>query len=486
MRDNNSFRKHARPSWNGCKPTSRKLLELLQFNMGSTLQALISNNTAPTAAPLHELGPGRRKNMKFSKFARATVTAAVSLGVAASFTACGPNGTDNTVDYVFVISSKNNPGQIDAYKLDYQSGSLLRVGAAYSSGGSDPTGLVTSPNFQNLYVVNRGTNQIVQFAIGSGASLTQKNAYQTPGSSPNAVAINTAGTLLFVTDTYQPQYSAANPGTGALVVYPIKSDGSLGTAVANGSLSYFPLTTDTSEVLTPTAVNAVTQNPVNSTTTGPSLVYVVAQNATTGLGSIVSFSVGTGGALTPVPCSSSAAICGSNGDGTYNAGTAPNAIASTPRGLFLYVTDSLNNQLISYTVQSSGQIIPSQNGPTRTDVYPDGVTVDPRGEYIYVANYNAKDVSAYTINPGTGYPTGVAAAGTYLASTGPTCILVEPSLGRFVYTTNFLDASVSGFNLDPNTGTLTAVPNTPFLASGQPTCMAAVPYGNHAISTPVT
>jgi 6-phosphogluconolactonase (cycloisomerase 2 family) len=412
--------------------------------------------------------------MKFSKFARATVAASLSLGAAASFTACGPNGLDNTVDYVFVINAKNNPGQIDAYKLDYQSGSLLQItGSPYSSGGADPTGLVTSPNYQNLYVVNRGTNQIVQFAIGSGGALTQKNVYSTPGSSPNAVAINTAGTLLFVT--------YLSGATGALAVFPINSDGTLGTAAANVAL-----TSQANEVLTPTAVDAVTQNPVNSTTAGPSFVYVVAQNATSGLGSIVGFSVASGGALTAVPCSSSASICGSSGDGTYNAGTAPNAIASTPRGLFLYVTDSLNNQLIAYTVQSSGQIIPSQDGPTRTDVYPDGVTVDPRGEYVYVSNYNAKDVSAYTINPGTGYPTGVAAAGTYLASTGPTCVLVEPSLGRYVYTTNFLDNSVSGFSLDPNTGTLTAVPNTPFLASGQPTCMAAVPVGNHAIPTPVT
>lgn len=425
--------------------------------------------------------------MKFSKFARATVAASLSLGAAGWLTACGPNGADNTVDYVFVASSKNNPGQIDAYKLDYQSGSLLQVaGSPYSSGGSDPTGLVTSPNYQNLYVVNRGTNQVVQFAIGSGAALTQKNVYPTPGSAPNAIAINAAGTLLFVTDTYQPQFSASNPGTGALVVYPINSDGSLGSPVANGSLSYFPLSGDASEVLTPTAVDAVTQNPVNSTTTGPSFVYVVAQNATTGLGSIVGFSVASGGALTAVPCSSSASICGTNGDGTYNAGTAPNAVASTPRGLFLYVTDSINNQLISYTVQSSGQIVPSQNGPTRTDVYPDAVTVDPRGEYVYVANYTGQDISAYNINTATGYPTGVAAAGTYQTSTGPTCVLVEPSLGRYVYTTNFLDDSVSGFNLNPNTGTLTAVPNTPFLASGQPTCIAAVPYGNHAISTPVT
>jgi 6-phosphogluconolactonase len=189
--------------------------------------------------------------------------------------------------------------------------------------------------------------------------------------------------------------------------------------------------------------------------------------------------------LTAIPCSSSASICGDTGDGTFNAGTAPNAAASTPRGQYLYVTDRVNNQLISYTIQSSGQIIPSQNGPTRTDVLPDSVTVDPRGQYIYVANFTANDINAYTINLNTGYPSGLA-AGTYTTGTGPTCVFVEPGLGRYVYTTNFLDSTVSGLQLNPNSGTLAALQNTPFPAAGQPTCVTATPHGNHAISTPAT
>ncbi len=431
--------------------------------------------------------------MKFSKFGRATLAAVSSLGVAAAFTACGPNGYNNTVDYVYVTNSKNNPGQINVYYTDARSGALTQItGSPFSSGGIDPVGLVTSPNFKFLYVVNKGQggsagSGIVEFSIGANAKLSLVHTYAPADSltAPNAVAINSAGTLLFVTYTYQPGFSAVHPGPGALVVYPINSDGSLGTPVANGNLSYYPLNTGT-DVLKPTAVNVLTQNPVNSTTAGPTFVYVVSQNSTTGLGDISAFSFGSGGALTYVPCSSSASICDSTGNGTYNAGTAPNAIASTPRGLFLYVTDSVNNQLISYTVQSTGQIIPNTDGPTRTDVFPDAVTVDPRGMYIYVANYTANDVSAYTINVATGYPTGVAAAGTYGTGTGPTCVFVEPGLGRYVYTTNFLDNTVSGLNLNPNSGMLAQVQNTPFIAAGQPTCVTATPHGNYPISAPLT
>ncbi len=431
--------------------------------------------------------------MKLSKFGRATLAAVSSLGVAAAFTACGPNGYNNTVDYVYVTNSKNSPGQINVYYTDARSGALTQItGSPFPSGGSDPVGLVTSPNFKFLYVVNSGETgtagpSIVEFSIGSNAKLSLVHAYTPTGSlsQPNAIGINTAGTLLFVTYTYQPGFSATTPGPGALVVYPINSDGSLGTPVPNGTLSYYPLNTGT-DILNPTAVNVLTQNPVNATSPGPTLAFVVSQNSTTGLGDISAFSVGSGGALTFVPCSSSASICDSTGNGTFNSGTAPNAVASTPRGLFLYVTDSVNNQLISYTVQSSGQIIPNTDGPTRTDVFPDSVTVDPRGMYVYVANYTANDVSAYTINTATGYPTGVAAAGTYGTGTGPTCVFVEPALGRYVYTTNFLDNTVSGLNLNPNTGTLAPVQNTPFIAAGQPTCVAATPNGNHPISAPLT
>ena len=97
---------------------------------------------------------------------------------------------------------------------------------------------MTSPDLKYLYVINHDENTIVEFGIGTDAKLYPQHTYNTPGTFPNAIAINSAGNLLFVTDTYQPQYTEANPGPGALVVYPINSDGSLGTPVANGT---FPI-----------------------------------------------------------------------------------------------------------------------------------------------------------------------------------------------------------------------------------------------------
>jgi 6-phosphogluconolactonase (cycloisomerase 2 family) len=254
------------------------------------------------------------------------------------------------------------------------------------------------------------------------------------------------------------------------VVYPIsQKDGSLGSPIPDGNLSYYPLSLGESNVLNPTAVSAVTQSG------GGAFVYVVSQNSTTGLGSVSAFSVASTGALTPVPCSAaSGASCAAVGDGTYNAGAAPSAATTTPLGHYLYVTDSALNQLFSYTVEASGQIVPTATSPASTDVGPDAVTVDPHGKYVYVANYSANNISAFSINS-----SGVTPIGSYGTGTGPTCVLVEPALGIYLYTTNFLDNTVSGLNLDLTTGSLAPVQNTPFLAAGQPTCVGAIPHKTH-------
>jgi 6-phosphogluconolactonase len=407
--------------------------------------------------------------MKFSKFGRAMAAAVLSLGVATIFTACGNH---DTVDYVYVTNSKNNPGQIDVYLLRSNSGQLIPIpDSPYPTGGRNPVGLVALPNSQYLYVINHDENTVVEFGIGSDAKLYPQHTYNTPGTFPNSIAINSTGTLLFVTDTYQPQYTAANPGPGALVVYPINSDGSLGTPVPDGNLSYYPLSLGETNVLNPNAMNVLTLTPSGSTTAGSTFVYVASQNSNTGLGEISAFSVASSGALTPLPCASD---CASNGDGNFSAGIGPNAVASTPLGRYLYVTDGAQNQLFSYAVQSTGQITPLLASPASTDVNPDGVTVDPTGTFVYVANYTANDISAYSINPN-----GVTPIGSYGTGTGPTCVFVEPALGAYIYTTNFLDNTVSGLNINTSTGTLAPVQNTPFIAAGQPTCIAATIHGKH-------
>jgi 6-phosphogluconolactonase len=397
--------------------------------------------------------------MKFSKSGQALLAVAVSIGIGLGITSCGES---NTVDYMYVTASKNNPGQISVFRVDQISGALTQIpDSPYSSGGRNPVAEVTSPNGKNLYVLNHDDNTIVDFAIGTDAKLYPQHTYNTPGTEPLALAFNSAGTLLFVVDTFQAGFTDANPGPGALVVYPVNSDGSLGTNIPNGNLPYWPVQNN------PSSVNVTALLHVDSTT---DFVYVVNTNTAAQAGTVSGFSYSTasgGGALTPLPGS------------PFQAGVAPNASASDPTGRFYYVTDGATNQLIAYGIQANGNIVPLQNGPFKTDVFPDAVTVSASGNFIYVANYNSNDISAYAIDQSTGAPSSLATA-VFATKTGPTCVMIEPALGRYLYTSNFLDNSITGYKMDPNTGNLTGTENNPYPSAGQPTCAAAVAHGNHA------
>jgi 6-phosphogluconolactonase len=388
--------------------------------------------------------------MKFSKFGRIALASVVSLGLGFGATACGPS---NTIDFLYVTSSKANPGQINVYKVDSQAGALIPIqDSPYPSGGRNPVADVASANGKNLYVINHDDNTVVEFAIGTDGKLYPQQTCNMPGSYPVQLAVNKAGTYLYIVETYQPNFSTNIPGPGAVVVFPINSTGGLGpgnncTPVANGAKAFFPVGNN------PVAVNVVASG---------TYVYAVNESDAT----ISAFQVGSSGGLTLI--------------GTFPIGVAPNAIASDPTGKFLYVTDGAANQMIGFLIQLNGTLIAMQT-PFKTDNLPDAVAVDPRGIYVYVANYNANDVSAYVIDRATGNATQISGSTAYAVDAGPLCILIEPALGRYIYTANFLGNTVSGLFLNPSNGMLSAVQNTPFRAATQPTCSAAITHGNHSI-----
>jgi 6-phosphogluconolactonase len=400
--------------------------------------------------------------MKLSKSGRIALASVVSLGLGFGATACGPS---NTIDFLYVTASKQNPGQINVYKIDSEAGILYQItDSPYGSGGRNPVADVASPNGKNLYVINHDDNTIVEFAIGTDGKLYPQQTCNLPGSYPSQLTVNKAGTYLYIVETYQPNFSLSIPGPGALVVFPINANGQLGATsslcqpVPNGTNAYFALGNN------PASVNVLANG---------NFVYAVNENGDPTIGNgdptISAFQVGSDGGLTLI--------------GNYPVGIAPNAIASDPTGKFLYVTDGGSNQMYGFQVQSNGSLVMMAK-PFKTDNLPIAVAVDPRGIYVYVANYNANDVNAYTIDQSTGNATPVAGSSLYAVGNGPLCLLIEPSEGRYIYTANFLGNTVSGLALNPATGGLSAVQNTPFSAAQQPTCTAAITHGNHTVSQP--
>jgi len=399
--------------------------------------------------------------MKFSKIGQVSLVSGIALILASTFTACNPV----TIDYVFVAgdnqttSTTPTNGEIQTFLSDRVSGALSPVNTKVSSGGVRPVSVATSTDYQHLYVANQDDSTIVEFTIDGSGKLTstKTTTLSAEGNTPVAIAMNAAGTLLYVANRYQPGHSSASPSAGALAVFPVGKDGSLGASVTNGGLNYVAVGVN------PTSVNALS--------TGAA-AYVTTYNPTAGLGFIYGFSATSGGAL--------ATLTGS----PFAAGVKPSAITSDPTGRFVYATDFSQSQLIGYSVIDQAVLHPLINGPFRTGSQPTALTIDPRGRYIYLTNSLDNTVSAYSIDLATGTPTTtVSSTGTSNLATGtqPVAILVDPGYGRYVYTANYLDNSLTGFKLDGSTGALTLTLNGPYPSINQPAAVASVPRGNHSV-----
>jgi len=383
----------------------------------------------------------------------AALSAAMVLGLASC-------SLDYVVGFVYMTTAKSNPGVINQYSIDFQSGALSAIGTPVAA-GKNPLRIIAAPNGKFVYVVNQGDSTVQEFAVNGDGTLVSKNTYTlSGGTSPTALAIDPAGKFLYATFTYQTGYSASNPGPGGVAIFPVNADNSLGTQTTQ------PVGNN------PIAVVASYFN---------HYVYVLDQEPSP-KATILGFAQSaTSGALTPVAGTVIATVAGKTVATGYAAGVAPSGIAEEPTSRFVYVTDQLANQLIGYTVGSNGALTPMINGPFPTGLYPAGLTIDPTGVLIYVVNYNSNSVVGYQIDTATGSPSPVANSGSITTGAGPNCVVVDPALGTFLYASDALDNTVTAKRITPNDGVINAVQNSPFPGAGSPTCLTSVPNGGHAI-----
>ena len=410
------------------------------------------------------------------RIAKASV---VSLALGLGLTACS---RDYVVAYVYVTTTKANPGLINGYSVDYQTGAIVQLADSPIPAGRNPVAIVAASSSktgnQFLFVVNHDDSTVGTYAVGTDGKLYAQNTVNTNGSFPVAAAVDAAGTYLYVAYTLQNGFTTASPGPGGISIFPITYSGS-------GS-------SETVTLGTPSNVN-IGNNPVGIVASKyNNFVYVVDAETPAGtspVGEILGFSENAGtGALTPLPGVTITSTLASTGVPTatgYVAGVTPSAIAENPLSSFVYVTDKVSNQLIGYIVQANGSLVPMVNGPFTTGQFPYALTIDPRGLYLYVANFNASTISAYAITTSTGTPT-ASVGGSTAVSTNPVGIAIEPALGIYLFTANQTDGTVSGEQLDPHNGGLKSVQNTPFPASGLPSAIVAITNGAHSTALSTT
>ncbi|MBB6142753.1 6-phosphogluconolactonase (cycloisomerase 2 family) [Silvibacterium bohemicum] len=439
--------------------------------------------------------------MKFKKFGQIVLALVVSLGLCLSVTSCT---VDFTVAYLYVTGAQFN--QIGAFKVSNNTGNLSNIpGSPFGSGGTDPLRSIVSSTGRYLYVLNAGALQtdgtysggnIAVFSVGGDGVLAPQQTYTSQGNGSIRFGFNSTGSFLYVLDQYAP-VDANNPAqttsTTQSAEFPCPDPTTAGVWHPVGDITAFSVNTNTGRLSLITNNQQQTGNgtqlgyfPIgcNPIDLNVASAFVFAADAgpepaTTGFASdnrqtIFEYALNS---------SSGQLTLTQNAELVTNAAKISN-MGSSASGAYIFVLDTGNNQVYSYTVGTNGILQSVTDSPfpnsQSTSGNPIALTTDSKSQFLYLANAgpsssvgNANSqISGYTIASngvlaqisGAPFPTG----------SSPQCILEDPS-HQYIYTADFISSTVTGHVLDPNSGVLTDLRNkTSYATVGNPTwCVAS-------------
>ena len=443
--------------------------------------------------------------MKFRKFGKTVLTAALSSAIVFSLSSCVRSFTSGYL-YVTgtVTATPSGNGIITGFKIDNNNGKLTALhGFPLASGGANPVRIVLLNGGNFVYVLNEGVNSagntsctsadpctnsnITEFSVGGNGILTFQNSYTTEGFNPIRLIPDSSGSYLVALDHDAPgttnpaaPSSATNPNSyclqqlgattcGDATVFSVNTTTGRLSKIVNAQLSsqagtqitYFPLPA----------------NPIDFTFASGTLLTL------TGAASASPTATASNPAF---PAQAVYSYNYSNGQLAVNSGLTPltngagnpvgQATAITYAGSKIYVLD--NEPIPQNAATAPGQVLTftccnSQGGiqtitggavaddPTQTD--PIYLIVDAKTKYVFVVNEegfginNGPGITKYTIDPTSSQLTETTAFPNPIGTGAvPQCILEDPS-SQFIYTANAGDSTVTGQKLDPNSGALSVV-----------------------------
>jgi 6-phosphogluconolactonase (cycloisomerase 2 family) len=325
-----------------------------------------------------------------------------------SSTSATPTSTPTPGTGALAFVTNFNDGMVSSFKRNITTGVLKRTGQVTAGAKHGPKGVVAEPNGTFVYVANNKDDNIYEFSVnqadGKLTPLSPPSVSNGAGSGPDEIAINTAGTFLWVT--------GANKGT--VTTYGVGISGQL-----------TPNTTKVTGLTQPVGIAVDSTN---------SIVYV----ADTAAGLVYSYKIDTSGALTKI---------GSVPDLGSPGGT-PGFIAIDPAFTFIYVTD-LNAGQLSVLQTTAGALAFSSLMPaTTTGNKPIGIgyAALSTGNFIFTANQGNSTLWSFQL-PTAGHPAVPVEFGTGNLN-APTGLVVDPQ-NAFLYTTNQNAGTVSQFSLSP-------------------------------------
>jgi 6-phosphogluconolactonase (cycloisomerase 2 family) len=155
----------------------------------------------------------------------------------------------------------------------------------------------------------------------------------------------------------------------------------------------------------------------------------------------------------------------------------PVSLAMSPTMPFLFAANQTAGDVTAYTVDpgtGSLGVLAGSPFPIVPASHPSSMAISPKGDFLYIANATEGTIAVFNISGNgvlaqAGIPTSVGAGAT------PTSIAVEHS-GRFLYVTDPAHNAVLGFSIQTG-GVLSPITGSPFLAGAAPVGLGIDPQG---------
>jgi 6-phosphogluconolactonase (cycloisomerase 2 family) len=118
------------------------------------------------------------------------------------------------------------------------------------------------------------------------------------------------------------------------------------------------------------------------------------------------------------------------GTSTFSVGRGPKGLAVDPGNHFLYVANSLDNNISIMRIdQASGALSESTGSPQPAATTPSALLMTDSGANLYAANFGSSSVSGYSVDSGTGVLTALANS-PFSTSSGPIFMFLNPQLNQ--------------------------------------------------------
>jgi YVTN family beta-propeller protein len=280
---------------------------------------------------------------------------------------------------------------------------------------------------QYAYITNYGNSTVSVIDTATNTITTTVKV----GDRPFGVAVNPAGTKLYVTNPYGSNIvSVIDVAKSAVIArVPVGGNSPHGVAVTPDGKKVYVANCESNNVsVIDTTTNTVTTTvnvgsyPIGVTVT-PDGTKIYVTNYNNNSVSLIDTTSNKVTATIPV-------------------GNNPYGIATNQQGTKVYVTN-YNSSSVSVIDTSINKVIAT----VKTEKNPYEVTVNPQGTKAYATNYRSNSVSV--IDTSTN-----AVIATVPVGRGPHGVTITPD-GKKVYVTNWDDSSISVINTATNTGTTT-------------------------------